>query len=227
MMLNILIADDSRFFRTIERQFLQKTPAHVIESGDSDDLFLQLKTEKPQLLFLAHALRPLNGAECCRRIKGDSLLRDLPVVMVCDQDMPEQVAEAERAGCNAVLVKPLDRFRFLDAARLFLSEIREYRYPCFMPVHFETGGISCRGKSLDISSGGVFIESTADIPIGSVVALTFTLPEGNVAISCQGVVVWHNRRPNPLKPHYSEGFGIKFREPPRQLAEELCRFARR
>lgn len=226
-MLRILIADDSRFFRTVERQFLQKTPAHVVESGDSDDLFAKLKAEKPQLLFLAYSMRPLSGTECCRQIKGNPSLRGLPIILVCDQDMPEQVAEAQRANCDAVLVKPLDRFRFLDTARLFLSEIREYRYSCFMPVHFEVEGVSHRGKSLDISSGGIFVESTVVFPLGTMVPLSFTLPETTITISCEGKAVWFNRRPNPLKPHYPDGFGIKFSLPPRQLAQELYRFAKR
>jgi CheY-like chemotaxis protein len=226
-MLRILLADDSRFFRTIERQFLQKIPAQVVEAVDSDDLFAQLRTEKPQLLFLAFAMRPLNGAECCRQIKSDPALRDLPVIMICDQDMPAQLAAAQHAGSNAILVKPLDRLRFLQAGRQFLNGIREHRQPCFMPVHFDWDGTAHRGKTLDISSGGMFVESAVDLPVGTVLPLVFTLPGTDRPCSCQGEVAWHNRRPNPLKPHYPVGFGIKFRNLPKHLADELNRLEKR
>jgi CheY-like chemotaxis protein len=226
-MLRIMLADDSRFFRSIERQFLQKTPAQVVEAVNSDDLFAQLTTEKPQLLFLAYSMRPLDGLECCRRIKSTPALRDLPVVIVCDQDMPEQVVSARSAGCDFVLVKPLHRQPFLQAGRQFLSEIREHRQSCFMVVHFAWQEESSRGKSLDISSGGLFVESGVDIPVGTVIMLSFTLPGANHSVSCQGEVVWLNRRPNPLKPHYPTGFGVRFRNLPQYLADEFGRFARK
>lgn len=222
-----MLADDSRFFRSIERQFLQKTPAQVVEVVSSDDLFAQLSAEKPQLLFLACSFRPLDGVECCRRIKATPSLRDLPVVMVCDQDRPEQVAFARGAGCDEVLVKPLHRQLFLQTGRRFLSGIREHRQSCFMVVHFIWQGENYRGKSLDISSGGVFVESGEDIPVGTVLSLSFALPGAENSVSCQGEVVWLNRRPNPQKPHYPNGFGIRFRDLPQRLAEEFGQFARR
>jgi uncharacterized protein (TIGR02266 family) len=147
--------------------------------------------------------------------------------MVCDQDMPEQVASARGAGCDAVLVKPLHRQPFLQAGRQFLSEIREHRQSCFMVVHFTWQGENCRGKSLDISSGGVFVESGVDVLVGTILRLSFTLPGADQNTSCQGEVVWLNRRPNPLKPHYPNGFGVRFRDLPQNLAEEFGRFARR
>lgn len=226
-MLRIMLADDSRFFRSIERQFLQKTPAQVVEVADSDELFVQLAAEKPQLLFLAFSMRPLDGLACCRRIKSTPALRDLPVVMVCDQDMPEQVAAARSAGCDSILVKPLHRQPFLQAGRQFLGEIREHRQSCFMTVHFTWQDENHRGKSLDISSGGIFVESGVDIPVGTMVPLSFTLPGAVGITSCQGEVVWLNRRPNPLKPHYPTGFGVRFRDLPQHLAEEFGRFARK
>lgn len=226
-MLRILIADDSRFFRTIERQFLQKTPAQVAEAVDSDDLFAQLRSEKPQLLFLAFAIQPLHGAECCRKIKADPLLRDLPVVMVCDQNAPEQMVASQRAGCDATLVKPLDRHRFLQAGRQFLSGIREHRQPCFVTVRFDWEGRTLRAKSLDISSGGVFVDSAADIPVGTMLSFEITMPGSGDVVSCRGEIAWHNRRPNPFKPHYPNGFGVKFRDLPHNVAEEFGRLARR
>ena len=227
MDLNILLADDSKFFRTIERQFLQKTPAQVHEASDSDDLFAQLAAAKPQLLFLAYALRPLDGAECCRKIKANPALRQMPVVIICDQDAPGQLDAARSAGCDEILVKPLDRHRFLQAGRKFLSGIREHRQPCFLPVSFEWQGEVHKGKTLDISNGGAFIENKIDIPPGTMVKFTFTFPETGKTDSCQGEIAWLNRRPNMYKPHYPLGFGVKFKDLPPHLADTFSRLALR
>jgi uncharacterized protein (TIGR02266 family) len=64
------------------------------------------------------------------------------------------------------------------------------------------------GFSEDISTGGLFI-STYDIrPIGSVINLNFTLPDGHL-ISVDGVVRWV-REYNETTPDTSPGMGIQF-----------------
>lgn len=224
-MLHILLADDSRFFRTIERQFLQKTPASVDEVEGSDELFAKLQVELPQLLFLSCALRPLDGIECCRLIKADPGLRSLPVIMICEQGASQQLDDARKAGSDATLTKPLDRQTFLAAGRQFLSEIREHRKPCFMVVHFSWEGEARRGKCLDISSGGLFLESQLEIPVGTSMKLEFVLPDNGTPVSCLGEVAWHNRRPKLLKPHYPVGFGLRFLNLPESLGRIMGQVA--
>jgi CheY-like chemotaxis protein len=224
-MARILLADDSKFFRTIERQFLQKTPAELDEVSGSDELFTKLRKSCPDLVFIGFTLRPLTAAECCRQIKSDPSLRSLPVVIICDQGDTQQIEEAKRAGCDAFLVKPLDRISFLRMGRQFLNSIREHRQPCFMPVKFSWQGESLTGKCLDISGGGLFLESPADIPVGTMLSLDFVLPSGvNLSSTCQGEVMWHNRKPNMFKPHYPVGMGIRFNAPSKALTDEIARY---
>lgn len=224
-MSRILLADDSKFFRTIERQFLQRTPAELDEVASSDELFSRLRSDCPHLLFIGFTLRPLGGAECCRRIKADPALRALSVVIVCDQAEERQVEEAKQSGCDAVLVKPLGRTSFLRVGRQFLSSIREHRQPCFMPVKFNWQGEAFTGKCLDISGGGLFLESPVDVPVGTVLTLDFALPAGiNLATTCQGEIMWLNRKPNLLKPHYPVGMGIRFNTPSKALSDEINRY---
>lgn len=223
-MSRILLADDSKFFRTIERQFLQKTPAELSEVASSDELLDRVRKDCPDLVFIGFALRPLDAAESCRQIKSDPKLRTLPVVIICDQGDAKQLEAAKRAGCDAVLVKPLDRISFLRMGRQFLCSIREHRQPCFMPVKFTWKGETVLGKCLDISSGGMFLESSADIPVGEVLGLDFVLPNGvNLASKCQGEVMWQNRKPNMYKPHYPVGMGIRFNDPSKVLIDEITR----
>jgi CheY-like chemotaxis protein len=224
-MSRILLADDSKFFRTIERQFLQKTPAELDEVACSDELLSKLRKNCPHLLFIGYTLRPLNAAECCRQIKADPALRSLPVVIVCDQGEGQQVEEAKRANCDAVLIKPLDRISFLRIGRKFLNSIREHRQPCFMPVRFTWQGETITGKCLDISGGGLFLESSMDVPVGTLLTLDFILPSGvNLSSSCQGEVMWHNRKPNLFKPHYPVGMGVRFNAPSKLLIDEIARY---
>ena len=63
------------------------------------------------------------------------------------------------AGCEGVLSKPLDRRRFLELGRSFLAGIRENRRLCLFRVRYRVGEKLFIGKGLDISGGGLFLES--------------------------------------------------------------------
>jgi CheY-like chemotaxis protein/Tfp pilus assembly protein PilZ len=209
--LRILLADDSRFFRAIESQFLQKIPVEILEASNCAEVLTTIRKEKPDMVYMAYSLPTDGGAVCCQKIKADPEFRSLPVVIICDQGDLEQSEIARRTGCDAILVKPLDRHNFLQVGRRFLDGIREHRQPSYFPVTLSTGGIDYVGKCLDISSGGIFVESKADIQSGTPIDLTFTLPDDVATqITCNGVVSWLNRKPGPIKPHYPHGFGIKF-----------------
>lgn len=209
----ILLADDSRFFRGIESQFLQKVPVKILEAEDCAAVLAVMKSDKPDLVFMAFSLPKEGGAACCQAIKSDPELSSIPVVIICDKDEPEQVKIAQHKGCDAYLVKPLDRYNFLQIGRKFLAGIREHRQRIFLPVTFTADGEEFSGKCLDISGGGTFIESKADVSIGTVINLSFKLPDSlSTQINCRAEVSWPNHKPNPLKPHYSHGFGARFLE---------------
>lgn len=224
--LRVLLADDSRFFRAIESQFLQKTPVDIIEAEDSLLALSMVRNEKPNLVFMAFSLSGEGGDVCCRKIKDDPLLRAVPVVLICDQDRPEQLEKARRSGCDAHLVKPLDRHSFLQVGRQFIEEIREHRQPSFFPVTVSAGGEEFKGKCLDLSGGGMFLESQAEIPTGTQVSLVFKLPDGlATSMTCSAKVMWQNRKPNPMKPHYPHGLGIMFVELPEAVHKAILRLS--
>lgn len=227
--LRILLADDSRFFRAIEAKFLQKTPVEILEADCTEETLTLVRSQRPNLVYMAYSLRGEGGGlECCRNIKRDMALRDVPVVMICDQNEPSQVDAAQSAGCDAYLVKPLDRHSFLRTGRQFLEGIREHRQPTLFPVLFSASGEEYSGKCLDISGGGMFIETTEDIAAGSLVNISFKLPDGlGTQFACSAEVMWVNRRPDPMKPHYPHGLGLKFIGLPDALHKAVVRIADR
>ena len=220
--IRVLLADDSRFFRAIEAQFLQKTPVEIIEADDSALALSMVRNEKPDMVYMAFSLPKEGGDVCCKAIKNDPLLRSVPVLIICDQDKPEQPEIARRNGCDAYLVKPLDRHSFLQVGRQFIEEIREHRQPSFFPVIISANGEEYKVKCLDLSGGGMFLESQAEIPAGSQASLSFKLPNDSAPeITCSAKVMWQNRKPNPMKPHYPHGLGIMFVELPTSVHKAI------
>lgn len=223
----ILLVDESRFFLTIENQFLRRAPVNILEAGSTREALEVCRREKPHLIYLAFELSDQPGVECCRQIKADPALQDIPVILICNENAPEQVAHCQASGCDAILTKPLDRHRFLEIGRSFLAGVRETRRTCLITVQAGIADKTLQLKGLDISSGGIFLECTEPIAIGSVLDLELQLARPNEAgprIKCHGRVTWINTRDNPMKPHHPVGLGIKFTDMPAQSASVLNGF---
>ena len=225
----ILLVDDSRFFLTIEKQFLRNTQATLLEAQNAAQTFDLCRRQKPDLIYMACDLRGVSGIDCCRQFKADPALRSIPLVLICDENRPEQLDLCRQAGCDGVLSKPLDRRRFLEIGRSFLAGIREYRRHILFRVRYRLGDRLYSGKGLDISNGGLFLECSEPVAAGEVLQLEIQLSRPDQAgpwISCCGQVVWVNTRENPLKPNHPIGLGIKFIELAKSASAVLNGFLR-
>lgn len=223
----ILLVDESRFFLSIEKQFLRNVPAAVLEAQSASQALSLCRATPPQLIFLADVLADGDGHSCCRQLKADPALADIPVILVCEDVTPAARERHAAVGCSAVLSKPLDRHSFLEAGRKFVAGIREARRPCQIGVMITQGSRMITTKGLDISSGGLFCEGSEDLAVGSELVLDLHLARPHEAgdrIRCVGVVAWLNERSNPTKAHHPAGFGIKFTKIPPLSAEVLAAY---
>lgn len=220
----ILLVDESRFFLTIEKQFLRNVPVTILEAQSAAQTLAFCQTDRPQLIYLAQEITGMKGTECCLKIKADPTLRQIPIVMVCE---PGEEKDCLLAGCDGVLHKPIDRHRFLEIGRSFLAGIRERRRSCLISAKVESESASFNAYGLDISSGGIFLDTLTKLPIGTAVRLDIHLArphETGPHIDCQGVVAWHNTKENPQKPNHPVGMGIKFNELTTQAAAVINGF---
>ncbi len=82
---------------------------------------------------------------------------------------------------------------------------------CLFEVKCAVDGDSFTGIGLDISAGGLFVDSKDIFEVGKVVELEFRLFEDDEdPVRCRGAVTWYNQRPDPIKPDYPNGFGVRF-----------------
>lgn len=226
----ILLADESRFFLSMEKQFLRNVPATVVETQSAAQALQFCRTTPPDLIFLADTLADCDGLSCCRELRADPALAAIPVIFVCENGAASHPPADGAGGCHAVLAKPLDRQRFLEAGRKFLAGIREHRRSCLIGVSLGAQGEVIEGKGLDLSSGGLFFELARPLPIGTGVELDLHLArphESGPRIAASGMVAWHNARHNPTKAHHPAGMGIKFTRIAPRAAEILADYLKR
>ena len=163
----------------------------------------------------------MDGATACRAIKGDPSTCNTPVVIVTAVGKEESKDICYAAGCDHLLAKPLDRDVFLNVAHKFIPSIdrREKRVPvkidCLLRYRSET----VAAHFSNLSSGGAFVVTDYFVIPGSVVQVSFSLPDGTF-IDCPGRVAWINK----LDTKIHKGFGIKFALMSRDAKNQLDRF---
>jgi len=66
------------------------------------------KRKRPGLILLDVSMPGLDGFEVLERIKSNTQLRKIPVIMLTSTDSPREIERCYALGVNAYVVKPVD-----------------------------------------------------------------------------------------------------------------------
>ncbi len=83
----------------------------------------------PDVIVTETRLPGISGYELCRLLRQDALTRSTPIVVVTGDAFEAAIARAQRAGANAVLVKPCLPERLADEISRVLSSESEAARP--------------------------------------------------------------------------------------------------
>lgn len=109
-MYKVLVVDDSKAIREIEKRYLEELGFEVFEAQNGEEA-LKVLEENPdiKLILLDWHMPIMNGYECLLRIRSNPKWVDLKVMMVTTENQQRNVVEAIRAGANEYLMKPFDK----------------------------------------------------------------------------------------------------------------------
>ena len=120
----ILIAEDDEGHYTLMRRNLYRSGLNneIIRFQDGQqliDYIERLKEEeelnsRPHLLFLDIRMPKIDGLEVLEKIKTDSALRKLPVIIITTAADVQAVEHCHQLGCCMYLVKPVEYEKFVD-----------------------------------------------------------------------------------------------------------------
>jgi uncharacterized protein (TIGR02266 family) len=82
----------------------------------------------------------------------------------------------------------------------------DVRIPLALEVEYRTAGAFLVAYSVNLSKGGIFLETETPMPMGTVLNLRFSVPGGST-LEVTGRVTWVRLDPEPGKP---AGMGIEF-----------------
>jgi CheY-like chemotaxis protein len=210
--LKILLVDDVDFFRVVMRDYFKRTPATILTASSGQEAVEMALSERPDLVYMDVNMPGMSGIEACRVIKSNPALKDIPVLLVFTPGRDSTVREVEASDCDGYLAKPFGREEFLNLGHRYLFNIerRERRVPCQMTVEFTVNDTVYRGRGIDISLHGLYVEFRAEIPPARRLKASFLLPTVSPrTIEVTGRIAWINQglpRSNMTLP---QGFGIE------------------
>jgi PAS domain S-box-containing protein len=109
----VLYVEDNPANLHLVAQIVERHPGVVLLTAPSGGLGLELaRSHRPDLLLLDIHLPDIDGYQVLAALRADAATRELPVVAVTAQAMPDDVRRVNAAGFDDYLAKPLDVARF-------------------------------------------------------------------------------------------------------------------
>jgi adenylate cyclase len=104
----ILIADDNPSNRDILQARLAIHGYEILTAVDGQEALEMAREAQPDLILLDVMMPKLDGLEVCRRLKADTSLPFMPVIMVTAKTDSKDIVAGLDAGGDEYLTKPVD-----------------------------------------------------------------------------------------------------------------------
>jgi CheY-like chemotaxis protein len=190
----VLIVDDDPLVCELVKEVLTSVEMDAVTLTESKEASARLAKEKFQAVFLdVHMPRP-GGIELAGQMRASGMNRSTPIVIITGEDDRTALTDAFNAGANFFLYKPIDRHRLLRLIRVaqgpIQREARRYeRVKVACKVTIERNQERVSGMTLDLSLGGMFVQASRTIPLGSMVQILLELKPGTPPLTFPARIV--------------------------------------
>jgi adenylate cyclase len=116
----ILIVDDNETNRCILVARLGAEGYETTEAENGERALAVAREVAPDVVLLDVMMPKIDGFEVCRRLKGDSALGFVPIIMVTARADPKDVVTGLNAGADEYLTKPVDHAALVARVRSML-----------------------------------------------------------------------------------------------------------
>jgi len=101
----ILIIEDDKFLRELIARKLKEEDFRASEAVDGEEGIKKIKEEKPDLVLLDLILPGIDGFEVLSRMKEESALSSIPVIILSNLGQKEDVEKGLKMGAVDYLIK--------------------------------------------------------------------------------------------------------------------------
>jgi len=104
----VLVVDDSRFNVRLLRDILENEGFEVYAADNGLPVIDMTHEIKPDVILLDIIMPGIDGFEVCTRLKGDSEIKDIPVIMITAKTESTDIKKALELGAFDYIKKPMD-----------------------------------------------------------------------------------------------------------------------
>ncbi|MDA1000840.1 MAG: GAF domain-containing protein [bacterium] len=104
---SVLVVDDHQHLHEYMR-LLMRSARNVLSAFDGEAGIQMARSEQPDIVIMDLRMPVMNGLEATRILKADAETRDIPIIAVSAQAMPEDRESCFSAGATGFVSKPVD-----------------------------------------------------------------------------------------------------------------------
>jgi class 3 adenylate cyclase/CheY-like chemotaxis protein len=116
----ILIVDDNETNRDILMTRLGKHGYELAQAADGEEALIAARDWLPDLILLDVMMPKLDGFEVCRRLRADTSLPFMAIILVTAKASSEDVVTGLEAGADEYLTKPVDQLALVARVKSML-----------------------------------------------------------------------------------------------------------
>ena len=117
----VLIVDDEPFNIEVLEQALDGTDYQVVSAANGQEAWEKIQSEQPDLILLDLMMPIMDGFAVLAKVKENSMLRDIPIIIVSAEHDSKSVVKGIKQGAEDYLTKPVDTAQFLKKVKEFLG----------------------------------------------------------------------------------------------------------
>ena len=102
----ILLVEDQADNRKIIRDMLRGADYEITEAENGEEALAAIAKQRPDLILMDIQLPIMDGYTVTRKIKGDPVLRSIPIIAVTSYALSGEEKKAREAGCDDYVPKP-------------------------------------------------------------------------------------------------------------------------
>lgn len=217
---DILIADDSLFFRAKLSDILTNDGHRVTDVEDGKDVIAAMEKgeQKIDLLLLDLNMAEVSGFEVLEWIKEKGMEGTFPILVMTGAYEASEIMDRLRTlkvnglmtkgFSNEQIVHRVDNLLFPD---LEAEKRKPLRIPLSVPVDYIIGTEDHTGHLLSISETGMFLHTDhEELFKGAHIKFKFKLPGSEYLIKVQGMIKWTTKETQG--DHPAQGAGVAFEE---------------
>jgi CheY-like chemotaxis protein/Tfp pilus assembly protein PilZ len=221
----ILVVDGSKTLVLYMGIMLKRMGFNVVPADTGLEALKLMKMVTPDMVLLDSFLPSLDGLETLERIRRGAHTKEVPVVVMMQQEDEEFSQACKKAGCNGILPKPIP----MDLLHEYIQDFifsplgfrrKHLRVQTDIGVYISWDEAVREFRTDAVSEGGVYVKTPSPFKVGTKVGVT--LPYKESSIKLDGVVIYIKNMADE-RVAMPPGMAIEFRDVPARVMLTLNR----